>query len=75
MRQGLVLAASGLVAGLALALAMSRIVVSLLFEVEPTDTITLAGVVATIGMVAAAASWLPAYRASRINALDAIRHE
>jgi predicted permease len=67
MRQGLVLTAVGIVAGLAGAFGLNRLVASLLFGVRPTDPATMAAVVATITLVAAVACWIPAWRASRLD--------
>jgi predicted permease len=67
MKQGLVLTAVGIVAGLAGAFALNRLIASLLFGVRPTDPGTLVAVVGTIALVAAAACWLPAWRASRVD--------
>src|SRR4029450_2227977 len=73
MKQGLVLTAVGVVAGLAGALGLNRLIASLLFGVQPTDTTTMVGVVATITLVAAVACWLPAWRASRVNPIVVLR--
>jgi ABC-type antimicrobial peptide transport system permease subunit len=67
MSQGLVLTTVGVGAGVAGAFALNRLIASLLFGVRPTDPATLVGVVATITLVAAAACWLPAWRASRVD--------
>jgi putative ABC transport system permease protein len=67
MKQGLVMASVGLVAGLAGALGLNRLFASLLFGVEPTDPATLAAVTSTIAIVAALACGLPAWRASRLD--------
>lgn len=67
MKQGLVLTTIGIVAGLAGAFALNRLIASLLFGVRPTDPITMVAVVATITLVAAIACWLPAWRASRVD--------
>jgi predicted permease len=67
MKQGLMLTTVGIVSGLAGAFALNRLIASLLFGVQPTDTRTMVGVVATITLVAAAACWLPAWRASRVD--------
>jgi putative ABC transport system permease protein len=67
------LAGTGLAAGVALALALSRTLTSLLYETTGTDPITFAGVVAVLGAVAVLASYLPARRASRIPPVDALR--
>ena len=75
MKQGLLLTLIGIVTGLFVALGLGRLIRSLLFGVQPTDAATLAGVVATITLVAVAACWLPAWHAARINPLDALRTE
>jgi predicted permease len=67
MKQGLTLAAIGIAAGLAGALALNRLVASLLFGVRPTDPSTMIAVVGTILLVATIACWLPAWRASRVD--------
>jgi predicted permease len=67
MKQGLVLTTVGVVAGLAGAFALNRLIASLLFGVQPTDPTTMVGVVATITLVAAVACWLPAWRAARVD--------
>jgi predicted permease len=75
MRQGLLVTAAGLAGGLAGAGALSRLIGSLLFGVQPTDPVTFAAVVATIGLVAALACWLPAWRASRVDPTVVLRDE
>ena len=67
MKQGLVLTTIGIVGGLAGAFALNRLIASLLFGVQPTDTSTILGVVATITLVATVACVLPAWRASRVD--------
>ena len=67
MKQGLTLTTVGIIAGLAGAVALNRLIASLLFGVQPTDTTTIVAVVATITLVAAIACWLPAWRASRVD--------
>ena len=75
MAHGLTLALIGLVAGLAAALMLTRLMKALLFEVSPNDPATLAGVAALITVVAAAASLLPAVRATRVDPIVALRDE
>jgi predicted permease len=75
MAHGLTLALSGLVAGLAAALMLTRLMKTLLFEVSPNDPATLAGVAALITVVAAAASLVPAVRATRVDPIVALRDE
>jgi predicted permease len=75
LRQGLGLAASGLVLGLGLAIVLRRVLASLLFGVSPTDPLTLAAVAAVLTLVAAAACYLPARRAAAVAPAVALRHE
>src|SRR5436309_6719144 len=75
MKQGLQVTALGVTIGLAGALAVNRLIASLLFGVQPTDTVTIAFVIATITAVAVVASWLPAWRASRVDPNVVLRDE
>ena len=75
MKQGLMLTTVGIVAGLAGAFALNRLIASLLFGVQPTDLSTMVGVVATITLVAAVACWLPAWRASRVDPIVVLRDD
>ena len=75
MKQGLQVTALGVTIGLAGALAVNRLIASLLFGVQPTDTVTIAFVIATITAVAVVASWLPAWRASRLDPNVVLRDE
>ena len=75
MKHGLMLTGIGVVIGLAGAFALSRLIASLLFGVQPTDPVTIVGVVATIGLVAAVACWLPAWRASRLDPNIVLRQD
>lgn len=67
MREGLLLTAIGVVVGLAGGFCLNRLIAALLFGVSPTDVPTVAGVTATMIIVAAVACWLPAWRASRLD--------
>lgn len=75
MREAAALLAIGLVLGSALALAASRTATSLLFGLKPNDPVTLALAVAALAAVAAAASFLPAHRAARLDPMAALREE
>jgi putative ABC transport system permease protein len=75
MKQGLHVTASGVAIGLAGALAANRLMASLLFGVQPTDPMTIALVIATITAIAMVASWLPAWRASRLDPNVVLRDE
>jgi hypothetical protein len=73
MRQGLQATGIGLIVGVAGALAVNRMIASLLFGVRPTDAATMAAVIVTISTVAAFACWLPGWRASRLDANAVLR--
>ena len=75
MGQGLKLAAYGVVAGIVLALAATRLLRSLLFGTSPTDVVTFVVVSTLLVVIAAAASLVPALRASRVDPLIALRDE
>jgi putative ABC transport system permease protein len=75
VRQGVTLTAIGAVAGLAGALALSQLIKSQLFGVQPFDPLTLVSVLIVMGLVAALAAYLPARRAARIDPLLALRRE
>jgi predicted permease len=71
--QGMTLAAVGAAAGVLAALALTRLMSGLLFGVGATDPVTFVVVLATLGGIALAASYLPARRATRIDPLVALR--
>jgi putative ABC transport system permease protein len=73
--QGLAIAAAGAAAGLAGALASTRALRSLLYEVAPSDPATFAGIVALLALAVAAASWLPARRAAGVAPTEALRSD
>jgi predicted permease len=75
MKQGLQVTAIGVVIGLGGAFALNRLIASLLFGVRPTDTVTIASVIAAITAVAVIASLLPAWRASRLDPNVVLRDE
>jgi putative ABC transport system permease protein len=73
--RGLLLGATGTVLGLAGALAVSRVLGGLLFEIAPADPRTLAAVAAVTVAVTTLASYLPARRAARLDPTVVLRHE
>jgi putative ABC transport system permease protein len=75
VRQGLVLGGIGVAAGLALALAASQLIESLLFGVSARDPLTYAAVAITLLAIAALASWIPAQRAAGVDPAIALRHD
>jgi putative ABC transport system permease protein len=75
LREGLVLIAAGVGVGLAGALALTRTMTSLLFEVSPTDPGVFAAVSVVLIVVALSACFVPARRASRVDPITALRCE
>ncbi|MGA8029494.1 MAG: ABC transporter permease [Bryobacteraceae bacterium] len=75
MREAGLLLAAGLVAGTALATAIARTASSLLYGLKPTDPASIAFGVVLLGLIALAASFLPALRASRVEPMAALREE
>jgi putative ABC transport system permease protein len=73
--RGLLMAAIGLAIGTAGALALTRGIASLLVGVRPTDPATFTAIAALFLLVAIAACGLPAYRASRLDPIAALRNE
>ena len=73
--RGMKLAGAGAVLGLLGALALTRWLRSLLFEITPTDPLTFAVVSMIVGGIALLACWLPAWRATRIDPMAALRCE
>jgi len=71
--EGLILAAAGLVIGLVGALFLSRFLEGLLFEVTPLDMLTFAATGASLALVALAAAWVPARRATKVEPSVALR--
>jgi predicted permease len=73
--QGMRLVLVGIALGLAGALALTRIMKSLLMGLSPTDPLTFAGTACLLAFVAFLACYLPARRATRVDPLIALRHE
>jgi ABC-type antimicrobial peptide transport system permease subunit len=70
--QGMKLAGVGMLIGLATALALTRLMAALLFEVRPGEPLVYASIAAMLGMVAAAACWIPSRRAARVDPMAAL---
>ena len=73
VRQGLSLALVGVALGVVAAWALARVLDHLLFSVSAHDPLTFAGVAALLALVAVAASAIPAWRASRVDHVTALR--
>jgi ABC-type antimicrobial peptide transport system permease subunit len=69
------LAAMGLAIGLALSLALSRVLTSMLYELKPTDAATYVLVLLIVAPVTIAAAAIPAWRATRVDPITALRNE
>jgi len=75
LKQGLTLAALGLLLGLLGAAATSQLLTRMLFQVKAADPATYAVVALLLAVVALAACWLPARRATHVDPLTALREE
>lgn len=75
LREGLLLAGTGVVIGAGVALGLSRLIRGLLYGVEPTDSVTLVSVVLSSLAAAALACYWPARRASRVDPVEVLRAE
>jgi putative ABC transport system permease protein len=75
IREGMLLAVAGLTLGIGGALALGRVFQSLLFEIKPTDPATFIGVAILLTLVAFAACYIPARRATRVDPMVALRYE
>ena len=75
MRRGLLLALSGIAAGLAITLAATPQIAPLLYRVSPADPVSIAGAALFLIVVAVLASLIPALRATRVDPMVALRQE
>ena len=73
--QGMAIASAGIVLGIAAALALTRVLASLLYEVTPTDPATFASVAGLLAVTALAACGGPALKAALVDPIVALRCE
>jgi len=75
LRRGMVLAVAGVMIGLTASFALARAISGLLFGVQPTDPATLVAITLLLLVVALVSCLIPARRATKVDPLDALRHE
>ena len=75
IRQGMAAVLPGVVIGLAIAIAATRVMKSLLFGVSATDPLTFVAIVLSLTLVALLACWIPAMRATKVDPMVALRCE
>ncbi|HEV2342203.1 MAG TPA: ABC transporter permease [Candidatus Acidoferrales bacterium] len=75
IREAMLLAACGIFAGIAGALALGRVLQSSLYEIKPTDPLTFVAVAIVLSIVALVACYVPARRAMRVDPMIALRYE
>jgi predicted permease len=73
LREGMTPVVAGLVAGVVTALALARAMRALLFQIQPSDPLTIGAVCALLLLVAATACLVPARRATRTNVIDVLK--
>jgi len=75
LRDGARMTLLGIAIGMIAALALTRLMASVLFGVSPTDPLTFTGVALSLCAIALLACYVPAHRATRVNPVIALRHE
>ena len=75
VKQGMILVVVGVAFGLAFAVGLTRLMSTLLFEVSPTDPLTLLAITLLLSVVALIACLIPARRATKVDPMEALRYE
>ena len=75
LKEGMALTLTGLVIGLGGAFALTRVLSSLLYEIDARDPITFVAVSLLLTSVAASACFVPAFQASKVNPVEVIRNQ
>jgi ABC-type antimicrobial peptide transport system permease subunit len=75
MREVIVLVSVGVALGLAAAWGLSRLIGNQLYGVSPNDPMTMVAAACGLTMIALVAGYIPAFRASRVNPVTALRYE
>ena len=75
LRNGGMLAAGGIIAGVAVALLLTRYMAGMLYGVTPLDPLTYAAAAGVLLLAALAATWVPAWRASAVDPVVALRND
>jgi putative ABC transport system permease protein len=75
LRKGTLLSLAGTAIGLVCAMALARLIESLLYQIPPRDPMTYVSVCGILALVALLASYVPALRATRLDPMVALRYE
>jgi ABC-type antimicrobial peptide transport system permease subunit len=75
LRESMIMVATGVIIGVAAAVAASRLVTAILFGLSPTDVWTMTAAIVLMAGVCLIAGYLPARRASRVDPMVALRYE
>ena len=75
LREALILASLGIAIGLPMTLALTRLIRSTFYGIQPHDPMTIIGSIILLLSVATLSAWIPAHRAAKIDPMEALRYE